>query len=269
MTPPGRFDANFELQTLAGTGTNRCLVLRGAVMSKIFDAYKKQTALSDDLESAVGRVGSVTLFPAPRGRQVDDFTQLANQILGLHEGRRGVVLAMASSAPGEGASYVSYNAACVLAQSYGRRVCWIDANFLTPQAKLRGAPSIGFADLIADPGRVSQVDNAVNPALLPGGADVARARSLLASGGLSTALDHLRSRFDFVIVDLAPMLASSDTALVAAEADGFLLVIEQQNLKWEVIQHGLDAMRDKGVQALGAVINRREFVLPKVVYDRL
>ena len=75
--------------------------------------------------------------------------------------------------------------------------------------------------------------------------------------------------FDFIILDLAPMLATSDTALVAAATDGFLLVIEQQHLKWEVIQHGLDAMRDNGVNALGAVINRRSFALPKIVYDRL
>ncbi len=238
-------------------------------MSKIFDAYKKQTAQRQDLDAAVGRVGSIQLYPAPQGMQVGDFSKLANQILPLHTGASGVVLAMASSTAGEGASFVSYNAAVVLAHSYGRRVAWIDANFMSPQAKLRSAETLSFAAMLSDPERTDELLTVANPVLVPAGADIGRVRSLQASGSLKDVLDRLRTTFDFVILDLAPMLATTDTAMVAAATDGFLLVIEQQHLKWEVIQHGLDAMRDNGVNALGAVINRRSYALPKIVYDRL
>lgn len=56
---------------------------------------------------------------------------------------------------------------------------------------------------------------------------------------------------------------------MAAGADGFLLVIEQKYLKVEVINHGIQGLRDKGVHLLGTVINRRTYDLPKVIYDRL
>ena len=46
-------------------------------------------------------------------------------------------------------------------------------------------------------------------------------------------------------------------------------MIEQKFLKWEVVEHGLRALRDKGVQVFGSVINRRTFALPKIIYDRL
>ena len=46
-------------------------------------------------------------------------------------------------------------------------------------------------------------------------------------------------------------------------------LLNKKFLKWEIVQHGVDVLREKGVQVLGSVINRREFVLPKIIYDRL
>ena len=56
---------------------------------------------------------------------------------------------------------------------------------------------------------------------------------------------------------------------MAAGADGLLLVIEQKYLKREIVEHGLRILQDKGVQVLGTVINRRQYLLPKIIYDRL
>ncbi len=83
------------------------------------------------------------------------------------------------------------------------------------------------------------------------------------------AVLELNQIFDFVILDLPPVLKSTDTALIGRNTDGLLLVVEQKFLKWEVINHGVDSLREKDVKILGSVINRREFELPKVIYDRL
>jgi len=48
-----------------------------------------------------------------------------------------------------------------------------------------------------------------------------------------------------------------------------MLVIRQRFLKREVVGHGIDSLRAKSVNVMGAVINRRTFDLPKVIYDRL
>lgn len=238
-------------------------------MSKIFDAYRKQTAQRSELSAEVGRVGTVQLFPPPSPSQQGDFARLATQILSLRRNDRGSVLAVASSVAGEGASFVSFNAALILARDYGQRVCWIDGNFLTPQAKLRVTEEPTFADLLRTPERTAALPRTPNPLLVAAGQDLPRAKNLIASRSYADLLAGLAARFDVVLLDLPPMLASTDTAMMAAGTDGFLLVIEQQHLKWEVIDHGLETLRDKGVQTLGAVINRRSYALPKIIYDRL
>lgn len=238
-------------------------------MSKIFDAYKKRVGDNLDLTVEVGRAGSVTLFPPPAGSQQADFTRLANRILDLRLETRGTVLGFAASAAGEGSSFVSYNAAMILAQVYHQKIAWIDGNLLSPQPKLRGKGGLTFSALLQDPDLADNLVVDANPFLIEGGANLMGIKGIFADAKYPELLSLLARRFDFVILDLPPVLASSDTSLMAASCDGMLLVIEQKFLKWEIIEHGIQALREKGVQVLGSVINRRQFALPKVIYDRL
>jgi len=238
-------------------------------MSKIFDAYKKQAGKSLDLTQQVKRAGIFTLFPPPAGPQQDDFDRLANRILHLRLRDRGIALAFASSSSGEGCSYVSYNAAMVLAQDYGKKVAWIDANYVSPQARLMDHSAVSLVELLEDPDRVDSLLIDSNPFLIPGGTDLRGSKSLFADERYAALVNSLVRRFEFVIMDLPPVLENPDTPLIATGCDGMLVVIEQKFLKWEIVEHGIQALRDKGVEVLGSVINRRKFVLPKMIYDRL
>ena len=238
-------------------------------MSKIFDAYRKQLGDSPDLVVDVGRAGSIALFPSPAGPQRDDFNRLANRLLGQRSQKRGFVVSLASSASGEGSSFVSYNTALVLATAFNQKVVWIDANFLAPQGKLMGQEDGTLSLLLQQPEGVHDLVASTNPLLVAGGADLQRHKGLFASQNYAELVMHLSSRFDFVFMDLPPTLETTDSALIAAGTDGFLLVIEQKFLKREVIQSGVNLLKDKGVPIMGTVINRRSFELPKVIYERL
>ncbi|MEN8007856.1 MAG: AAA family ATPase [Candidatus Krumholzibacteriota bacterium] len=238
-------------------------------MSKIFDAYRKKVGGLSDLSLEIGKAGSISLYPSPTGSQKDDFNKLANRLLGLRLENRGTILTFGSSATGEGASFVSYNTAMYLASVYHQKVVWIDANFMAPQTKLLGQDRNTFSFLLQNPDKVDDLVASDNPLLIAGGGNLQDARGLLADRKFGQLLSNLAHRFDFVILDLPPVLNSTDTALMAAGSDGFLLVIEQKFLKVEVIEHGIQGLRDKGVHMLGTVINRRTFDLPKVIYDRI
>lgn len=238
-------------------------------MSKIFDAYKKQVGESADLALEIGRAGSIALFPSPKGNQQADFSQLASRILGLRQEGRGTIISFASTASGEGASFVSYHAAYYLATVYNQKVAWVDINYLSPQAKLRGEGRTTFRNLLQNPKAARDLPLDGNPLLIGGGADLMMVKGLFAGDEYPAVLRELSRRFDFVILDLPPILASTDTALMSARSDGLLLVVEQKFLKREVVNHGITNLREKGVTVLGSIINRREFLLPKIIYDRL
>lgn len=238
-------------------------------MSKIYEAYRKRVGDMPDLTVELGRVGTVALYPMPDATQQGEFSQLANRLLDHKREDRGAVIAFASTASGEGASFVSYNAALMLATVYHQKVCWIDANFQTPQKQLAHAEGPTLATLLQNPDRLADMRHGGNPLLVPGGLNLSAVRGLFADEKCQELMRGLRSRFDFALIDLPPVLSSTDTALMASVTDGLTLVIEQRFLKREVINHGMDALQAKSVRVLGAVINKRSFDLPKVIYDRL
>lgn len=250
-------------------------------MSKIFDAYKKSQSMGVDSRPQAEPVSGppvapeveptidAQLFPAPGEKQESEFSKLANRLLGLRQGQKGAIISFASTASGEGSSFVSFHTARVLAKDYGRRVVWVDANFLSPQKDLQDESTPSFSRSVRYPELV--VDMKVNgaPHLMPGGDNLVAARGYFASPNYVRLLSQLRQGFDFIILDLPPVLKSTDTALLANQSDGLLLVVEHKYLKWEIINHGIETLREKDVKVLGTVINRREFELPKLIYDRL
>jgi len=238
-------------------------------MSKIYEAYRKRGGDSPDLTIEIGRVGTVALYPMPDATQQSEFNQLANRLLSLKRDDRGAVIAFASTASGEGASFVSYNTALMLATVYHQKVCWIDANFQSPQKQLLHVDGPSLAALLQNPDRLSELRPGGNPVLVPGGINLTAARGLFADQKCHDLARGLSGRFDFTLIDLPPVLDTTDTALMASATDGLTLVIAQRFLKREVINHGMEDLRAKSVRVLGAVINKRSYDLPKVIYDRL
>ncbi len=232
-------------------------------MSKILQAYKKKGASSSEISDRLQRAGSLQLFPQPHASQQEEFSRLSLRLLSLKNDGRGTVIAMASSSPGEGSSFVSYNLAAFLGLVYDQKVAWIDGNVLSPQGKLQDQSGVSFSDLLNDPKLVSQLPcESTQITMVPGGPQLAKERALFAGSNYTTLLDSLASRFDFVIIDLPPVLKSQDAALVAQKTDGMLLVVAHRKLKREIIDSGIRSLRAVGVNVLGAVLNRREFDLP-------
>lgn len=238
-------------------------------MSKIFDAYRKQAGAKPDLAVEIGRATSLHIFPVPKGPQRDEFDKLANRMLDLEAGPRGVAVSFASSEEREGASFVSFNVARILAEVYGRKVVWIDANFMSPQQSLNTIDRVTLSQLLSSPRLLADIATTENPYLIPAGDDLKAKRGLFASSAYEDLIRSLTDLYDFVLIDLPPVLRSNDTALMSAKSRGLLLVVEQEHLKWEVIKSGVEVLEDKGVDVLGAVINRRRFALPKIIYDRI
>lgn len=235
-------------------------------MSTILDAYNKSNS---GFEAELATVDRVQLFPLSAEQQREELLKLANMMLGYKPAERGAVLAFASTAPGEGTSFVSYNASRELAHMLNRRVAWIDANFISPQTRLNALGETSLAEMLRAPDCALQVGGGAKMTLVPGGMDLGSCVSDLVSDRYPEILQHLAQRFDFTILDCPPILTCVETELLARRADGLIVVIEKGRLKWEVIKAGLDQLTIKQVNILGTVFNRRTYDLPRAIYKRL
>lgn len=79
--------------------------------------------------------------------------------------------------------------------------------------------------------------------------------ALLNNGRISTMLNHLRTKVDYIILDTPPMLAAADAEALATMADTAMLVVRANYMPTSSINKGLDNLRKSTPEVCGFVLN--------------
>lgn len=239
-------------------------------MSKILDAMRKSSrgGSPGDYRYQLETIEGGNLFPMPNGRQLAEFEKIANNLISMHEGPDGRVITFASTASGEGASYVSYNIARQMAFMLERSVAWVDGNFRSPHQKLAGQHP-NFRHLLQHPEDARNLKVPGNLCVIGHGDTPLKSVNLLHSDNYQRLLAAFRERFFLTIMDGPPILESVDLVHLAEPTDGLIVVVESRRLKQQVIRHGIDTIKSQKVAVLGTVLNKRVFDIPGFLYKKL
>jgi Mrp family chromosome partitioning ATPase len=176
-------------------------------------------------------------------------------------------LALTSALAGEGVTYVARSLAAVVAYDTPASVVVVDLNWRRPprESDEGGGHTLGLADAVEDGVPVEKIIvTTSNPrlSLVPAGASpVARRPALAGSQALAAALDELDGLFDYLLLDLPPVLASSDAMNLAQLADAYVLVVQQGATAEGQVEAALEEMR--GAEALGVILNRYHSNIPR------
>lgn len=79
----------------------------------------------------------------------------------------------------------------------------------------------------------------------------------------------LRSRFDDIVLDLPDSSSSRLGLQTAPQCDGVVIVIEAEKSRAPVVENLIASLRAVRAPLLGTVLNRRQFYLPKRIYNWL
>jgi Mrp family chromosome partitioning ATPase len=86
---------------------------------------------------------------------------------------------------------------------------------------------------------------------------------------LRARIGELRDEFDFVLLDTPAIHSYGDAALLAQVTDGIILVVGSHTTRREPARMAKESMEAAGVPILGAVLNKRTFPMPEVIYRNL
>jgi len=171
------------------------------------------------------------------------------------------VIGLTSTLPHEGKSTVAANYAHLIAQG-GCGTILIDADLRNPTLSRQLAPNRrGLIDVIA--GRktiqdVVTVDQRTGLKLVPSGpqSNLLSSNDLLASAAMKNVIDELRESYDYIIIDLPPLIPVVDARAAAAFVDTFIYVIEWGRTRIDTAKHSLAHAPELSERLLGAVINK-------------
>ncbi len=184
-----------------------------------------------------------------------------------HDGP-GRVLAVTSAVSGEGKSSTARAVAIATARDHRRDVLLLECDLLSPNISddFGAAEGPGLTEIL---GGAAVLDQGLRPTgipnlwLLPAGARHENPARLLRSAEMSALLDEVRGRFAFVIVDLPAVLATSDAAVLARQADGAVFVVRANTTDQRAIHQALQLL--SGVTLHGVVLNRGQSKMPDIV----
>jgi capsular exopolysaccharide synthesis family protein len=173
------------------------------------------------------------------------------------------VLAVTSTAPGEGKTLSAVNLAFTLA-AQDARVLLIDADLRKPATHkiVPGQKSPGLSDVLVGRAGVADVVQKgireTSLAYLGSGTDVPSPADLLTSRSVRGILDELRKAYDWIIIDTPPVGAVSDALILAPLTDGVVVVTGAEMVPRKAVLHTLERVHETGARILGVVLNRAQ-----------
>jgi|SRR5579862_853781 len=180
-----------------------------------------------------------------------------NILLATRTSAARVILVTSASAR-EGKTTVAANLAITLATR--ARTCLIDADLRRPSlAKLFGlSGSHGLKDILqghASPNADLMASGIEHLELLVAGEPADDAAELLSSRQLERTINKLSQRFDYVVIDSAPILPFSDARILSTLVDGVVLIGRWGSTTRNNLQAATSALQELGAPLLGIVIN--------------
>ena len=168
-----------------------------------------------------------------------------------------------SPSPSDGKSTIAANLSTVIAQG-GFKVTLLDGDLRRPNIhKVLGiANRLGLSTLFVQPDLeitdILQESKIEGLSVLTAGEIPPNPSELLGSEKFISILENIKERTDIVVIDSPPVMAVTDSAVLAPRVDGVLLVIKPGTTNLAASKQAVEQLNHVGANILGVVLNELE-----------
>ena len=240
--------------------------LLALLLDRLDRRFRYPEQVTDDLGLDI--LGAVPLLRSPRARDIrpEEASQMVEAFRSVRLALRHtfasdgpVVLAVTSPGMGDGKSFVSSNLAMSFAEA-GHRTLLIDGDIRRGEqhATFNVDQQPGLMEFLSGE---AGLDEIVVPteydrlSLIPCGTRRRRGPELLASANMASLVDLLRTRYDAILIDSAPLGAGTDAYALGVAAGSVVLVFREGKTDRRMAQAKLGVLDRLPVHMLGAVLN--------------
>ena len=222
--------------------------------------------------STVPEIGSRNEEPVNPANLVIDrpMSSFCEAVRGLQLGlalsnvdRQPKVIVVTSSVPGEGKTTLAVSLARIAARG-GIKTVLVDGDLRRPNvARIaeRGDCERGLIEALTEKAPLDECLNADGRSetwLLPCLHAPASPADILSSHAMQNLVTNLRSRFDLVLIDAAPILPVNDTKILGLLADAVLFVVRWEKTPRDATVNALRSMLDMRLPVAGVALARAD-----------
>ena len=204
-------------------------------------------------------LGELVVVQEPWSQVAEAFRSLRTAVLFTARGAPPKVVLVTSALAAEGKTVASLNLATALADA-GSRVLLLDADLRHPRChRTLGVDAArGLSSFLAGQQELESVIHVLDrPGLffIPAGPPPKNPAELVSSARMRRALEDLKARYDFLIIDTPPVLPVTDAVVLAREVDAVVLVVKGHGTPGGLVREARDRLLMAGAPILGVVMN--------------
>jgi succinoglycan biosynthesis transport protein ExoP len=192
------------------------------------------------------------------------FRALRTSLLLSSPGAPPQVIMVTSGMMQEGKSFTALNLAVVLAQT-GQKTLLVDADMRRPTIhKYLGISSVkGLSGCLAGTedaeSVIVKIDEIAGLHVIPAGHMPPYPSEMLASDAMPQLLRHWRELFRYIVIDTPPVLAVTDAAVCARNADVVVLIARSKRTGRQSLLRARDVLKKVRANIAGVVVNDLSF----------
>ena len=197
----------------------------------------------------------------PFTTQVESLRALRSRLIvrWLKQANKQKVLAIVSSEPEEGRSFIAANLAIVFSQ-LGERTLLIDADLRNPRQELLfGVDNrYGLSGILS--GRsgmeaVQKIPSLIDLSVLPAGPTPPNPQELLGRPQFALMLNKFERDYDVVLLDTPPCDEYADAQTISMRAGSALIVVRKNHSHVKAFRKMVDNLAQSNIDLVGAVLN--------------
>jgi len=224
-------------------------------------------------ESTTATPVALAAHMQPKSAVSEAFRALRTSLLLSQAEHPPKVILVTSALPREGKTTAAVNLAVTLAQ-LGDRTLLVDSDLRKPGVRgalgLSSVSEVGLSSYLAgvtslnDAGLMHPVID--NLMAMPTGPVPPNPADLLSSHRMRDAIEELRERFKFIVIDSPPIMAATDSVILSALTDGVILVVRSGETPKEAFTRCRDLLAAVNSRVLGVVLNAVDTSGPNFYY---
>ena len=257
-------------------------VLAGVGAIMLAEALDSGLATSEDVERFLGvaSLGSVPLLSSTAGAAkgagalspadmivdkplsafAEAFRNLRTSIVYSRVDKPIRVIAVTSSLPGEGKTTTAFCLGRAMAMS-GSRTVVVDCDVRRRNINrlLGHEPAVGLMEVLAGKATLDQalvLDSVSGAWFLPLARSSFTPKDLFGGQAMSNLLSDLKARFEFVLLDTAPVLPVADTRSLAPKADVIVFLTQWRRTPRRAVQTAFELLRSVGADIAGVALTQ-------------
>lgn len=181
-------------------------------------------------------------------------------ILNSVKDNMGKTIFLTSTLPAEGKTFIAVNLAGTIAIS-GKKVLLVGLDIRNPRLnEYLNVPNKGVTNYLST--SKANIDDFIykqngyeNFYVLPAGVIPPNPAELLMNDKVVKMFEDLKQKFDYIVVDTAPVSLVTDTLLVSSNADAFIYVVRANYLEKQMLNVPLTLYKDKKLPNMSLLLN--------------